>query len=227
MGFGTLFIGYFFLINISYYTLTDLLCGVIMLLALSSLSRFNKPMRVALVSDAIFSVIGLAEFVLAIADMFYLFDGAGILALLLPLRHVAVGVLSVCLLLGIRSLAIEVGLEKLGAKCQRLLTLPALTYLLCAILDIPSLFPEESAKSTQIVALIVLLMTLLSVALLLSVIHTAYMRICMPEDADMPEKPSRFAFINRYREKQEQKSREAAEELARLRAQKLKRKKKK
>ena len=43
----------------------------------------------------------------------------------------------------------------------------------------------------------------------------------------MPEKPSRFAFINRYREKQEQRNREVAEEVARMRAEKQKRKKKK
>lgn len=227
MGFGTLFIGYFFLINITYYTFTDLLGGLIMLLALSSLARFNRPMRVSMIADGVFCLIGLAEFVIAIADMFSLFDGSGVLAVLLPIRHIAVATLSVCLLLGVRSLAIEVGLEKLGAKCQRLLTLPALTYLLSALLDIPALFPPDAAKDTQIVALIVLLMTLASVTLVLSTIHTAYRRICMPEDADMPEKPSRFAFINRYREKQEQRNREVAEEVARMRAEKQKRKKKK
>ena len=180
-----------------------------------------------MITDGVFCAIGFTEFILAILEMFSFFDGSPLLTVLLPIRHLCVGALTVCLLLGIRSLAIEVGLERLGAKCQRLLSFPALTYLLCALLDIPSLFPEEAAKDTQIIALIALLMTLVSVALVLSTVHTAYMRICMPEDVDMPEKQSRFTFVNRYREKQRQKSLEAAEELARMRAEKQKRKKKK
>ena len=227
MGFGTLFIGYFFLINITYYSFTDLLSAMIILLALSSLSRFNRSLRLGMIADVAFTLVGLLEFIIAIGEMFSLFNAAPVLTVLLPIRHLCVGTLSVMLLLGIRSLAIEVGLEKLGAKCQRLLPLPALTYLLSALLDIPALFPEEAANETQIIALIALLMTLLSVALILSVIHTAYMRICMPEDADMPEKPSRFAFVNRYREKQEKRNRELAQEVARMRAEKQQRKKKK
>ena len=227
MGFGTLFLGYFFLINITYYPLTDLLSAVLMLLALSSLSRFNKPMRISLFVDGAFCLIALFEFIFAIGDMFSLFTSASVSLILPPLRHICVGALSVCLLLGIRSLADEVGLDKLGAKCVRLLSLPALCYLLSALLEIPAIFPEQASKDTQIVALIVLLLTLVSVALILSTIYTAYMRICMPEEADMPEKPSRFAFVNRYREKQEQRNREVAAEVARMRAEKQKRKKKK
>ena len=42
MGFGTLFIGYFFLLNISNFTYTDIIAGMVVLLGLYKLSSVNK-----------------------------------------------------------------------------------------------------------------------------------------------------------------------------------------
>ncbi len=226
MGFGVLFVGYFFLINITYFSFTDVIAAVLMLTALSSLSRFNRPMKVSYILDGVFAFVALGEFLLAICEMFSIFDPSGVLAVLLPLRYLLVGAMSVSLLLGIRSLANEVGLEKLANKCLLSLSLPALVYFLSALLEITPLFENTSVSDTGLVALIVLLFTLVSVCVMLVRIYTAYMRICMPEDVDMEEKPSRFAFINRYREKKARRAAEEAEELKRLRLEKQKRKKK-
>ena len=46
MGFGTLFIGYFFLINISYYAYTDILAGMVEMLSLDPRPSYhNDPHR--------------------------------------------------------------------------------------------------------------------------------------------------------------------------------------
>ena len=44
-------------------------------------------------------------------------------------------------------------------------------------------------------------------------IYSAYMRICMPDDVDNDavDKPSRFGFVNKYREHTAEKQREYAE----------------
>ena len=218
MGFGILFIGYFFLINITYFTLTDVVAAVLMLLALSSLSRFNKPMKLALYADGLFVVIALLEFLLEVLLMFSLVNTANLLDIFILLRHITLAVLNVFLLLGIRSLALEVGLEKLANKCAMALPLPVLAYLLSALLEVSPLFQNTPVELTQYVALIALLLTIIGVIVVLARIYNAYARICMPEDIEMEVKPSRFAFINRFREKQAQRDLETQEEMARLRA---------
>ena len=223
MGFGILLIGYFFLFNITYFTLTDILAAVLMLLALSSLSRFNKPMKWAYITDGVFCVISFLEFLFEAGRMFSLADTGMALSIITPVRYLTLAVFNVFLLLGIRSLATEVGLEKLANQCAFTLSFPTLVYLLSALLEVAPLFSSASTDLTQYVALLVLLLTVVSVILVLLRIWNAYMRICMPEDVDMEVKPSRFAFINRFREKQAQREQQTQEELARIRAQRVKR----
>ena len=101
MGFGILLIGYFFLINITYFTLTDLLSAVLMLLALSSLSRFNKPLKWAFITDGIFTIVALSEFAFEVLSMFSLANTATLLSICMPVRYITLGVFNVFLLLGI------------------------------------------------------------------------------------------------------------------------------
>ena len=223
MGFGILFIGYFFLINITYFTLTDIVSAVLMLMALSSLSRFNKPLKLALYADGAFMLVALGEFLLEVLAMFSLASTGNLQGIFILLRHIALAVLNVLLLLGIRSLALEVGLEKLANKCTMTLSLPAFAYLLSALLEAKPLFQSTPVELMQSIALVALLLTIVSVVLVLARIYNAYARICMPEDVEMEVKPSRFAFVNRFREKQAQRDRETQEEMARLRAERQQR----
>ena len=222
MGFGILFIGYFFLINITYFTLTDMVAGVLMLMALSSLSRFNKPLKLALYIDGVFVLIALGEFLLEASAMFSFVNTGEWMDVFIPLRHITLAALNISLLLGIRSLALEVGLEKLANKCTMTLSLPTLAYLLSALLEVSPLFRNTPVELTQYVALIALLLTIIAVISVLARIYGAYARICMPEDIEMDIKPSRFAFVNRFREKQAQRDLETQEEMARLRQERQK-----
>ena len=224
MGFGILFIGYFFLINITYFAWTDIVSAVLMLLALSSLSRFNKPLKIAFISNVVFTVVALGEFLLEmLVSMFSVVGIESYLSHTIAIRYIVLVVLNVFLILGIRSLAIEVGLEKLANKCTFTLSLPTLTYLLSALLQISPLFSSTPITQTQYIAGIVLLMTIVSVITVLARIYNAYARICMPEDVEMEVKPSRFSFVNRFREKQAQREAETQQEIARMRAERYQR----
>ena len=60
MGFGTLFFGYFLLLNIAYNTFTDLIAALIMAMGLNKLSTVNHPFKNGFIASVIFAVIGLA-----------------------------------------------------------------------------------------------------------------------------------------------------------------------
>lgn len=221
MGFGTLFLGTFLLINISFYDYTDLVAALIMLVALSNLSRYNRPMKAAMLATSLFAVYALPAFLLAVLELFPPAPSTfvSLMRALVPIRYVLIGAVSVTVLLGIRALADEVGLVKLKTRVDCILVLPIFSAVLCALMSIEPLV-GAIGQGAGAFTLIALLLSLISTVLLISTVYTAYARICLPEDADMPERPSRFALINRYRQR---KAERAAEE-AKIRAALLKEK---
>ena len=231
MGFGTLFIGCFLLINISFYDFTDLVAALLMLVALSNLSRYNRPMKAAMLAAALFAVYALPAFLCAVLELFPPAPSGliSVMSALLPLRYLLIGAVSVTVLLGIRSLADEVGLEKLKTRVDCILVLPIFASVLSALMSVEPLV-SAIGQGAGAFTLIALLLSLISTVLLISTVYAAYARICLPEDADMPERPSRFAFINRYRERKAERAAEEAKiraELLRSKRENQKRKKKK
>ena len=63
MGFGTLFIGYFLILNITYYSFTDIIAALIMLLGLYKLSTVNKHFKLGTYSCIGFSCFALVELI--------------------------------------------------------------------------------------------------------------------------------------------------------------------
>ena len=74
MGFGTLFIGYFFLVNISYYAYTDIIAGLVMLLGLYKLSTVNSGFKRGAVCATVFSGVALVEIIISALSLFGSFD---------------------------------------------------------------------------------------------------------------------------------------------------------
>ena len=58
MGFGTLFFGYFLLLNITYYSFTDLIAALIAAMGLYKLSSVNRPFKNGFYASVIFGFIG-------------------------------------------------------------------------------------------------------------------------------------------------------------------------
>ena len=101
MGFGTLFIGYFFLINISYFCYTDIIAAMVILLALYKLTPINKPFFYGSICAAVFALFSLFEFVIAILGIFGLSISALIQGYIAIPRYILLFILTLFILRGI------------------------------------------------------------------------------------------------------------------------------
>jgi hypothetical protein len=229
MGFGTLFIGYFLLLNLTYYGFTDLIAASVMLLGLYKLSNVNKYFSYSCIAAAVFLVFSLGEFGIASYEIFMRPIGSAVLVSVMSiLRCISVGLLTVFILKGIENVAKEVDVENLPEKASKLIIITAVVYSAWIVLEAPLGFVNDYVLG--VLSLITILATIALIIVNLSVIYTAYMRICMPGDENIDkEKPSRFAFVNEYRARKAERERETAEKRAALlreRAEKKKGKKK-
>ncbi len=228
MGFGTLFIGYFLLLNIVKPAASDVIAGLVILLALLRLSSVNGKFAASRWLAAAFSAVGLFRFavfflgtvlpsVKSFEGVISPYMGAARYALLIPL--------TLFILLGIEEVAREVELEKVPTRARFLAVFGIgvrLLSVLCSFnIGLPILF--------------FYLAIFLEFALVIAILHliwNCYYMICMPgEENGRKKKPSRFAFVNRYREREEAKEREMQEyrlsEFKRKQAKRKGRKKKK
>ena len=215
MGFGTLFIGYFLLLNIGYYSITDIIAASVMLLGLYNLSRINKYFKASFAVSAVFALFSVAEIYFGISDMFF---GAStsptLISTFSAIRFLTVGLISVLILLGIRTVSIEVELEEMPVKCLSRAIITTAIYGFGILLETP-LLHFLGAKTLAYLSVIFILLELYIIIMNLTAIYGAYMHICMPED-NIPDdglnpKVSRFGFVNKYRERKAEKAREEAE----------------
>lgn len=216
MGFGTLFIGYFLLLNLTYYGFTDVIAASVMLLGLYKLSKINKFFYASAVTAAIFLVFALGEFGIATYEIFMRPIGSAIIVSIISvIRCMSVGTLSVLILKGIETVAKEVDLENMPTKASRLTIITAITYAAWIVLEAPLSFVNDYILG--VLSLITILATIALIILNLSVIYTCYMRICMPGNENIDaDKPSRFAFVNEYRAKKAEREKETQEKRAKL-----------
>ena len=218
MGFGTLFIGYFLLLNLTYYGFTDVIAASVMLLGLYKLSGVNKYFKAAAISSGALLVFSLGELGVAVYEMFIgAINSPALVSVMCIVRCLIIGALTVLMLKGIEDVSREVDIENLPAKASRLTVATVVTYALWIILEAPLSFIDDYVLA--VLSLVTILATLALIIINLTLIYTCYMKICMPGDEDITrDKPSRFAFVNEYRAKKA----EREEELARERAERMK-----
>ena len=211
MGFGTLFIGYFLLLNLTYYGFTDLIAAAIMLLGLYKLSSVNRSFKLAAISSGVFLAFSLGEFGIATYELFTArIDSAVLVSVMSIMRCLVIGVFTLLMLRGIEEVAREVDVEELPARAARMTKVTAVVYSAWIILEAPLSFIND-----YVLAVISLLTILATIALLianLTVIYGCYMRICMPADETLKDKPSRFGFVNEYRARKAERDSAAMEE---------------
>ena len=228
MGFGLLFVGYLFLLPVTlsfYYTLP--VAAVFLAWGCFRLRRVNLPFGWATYPAALIGVFGLLA---------GLADNVGAMNVTLPYFATAAYVCLLawhCLALtGLAWVAEETGLKKLRFAAVRNRLFACIYLLPAAFLAAVEQLPVGEKALNWLVAFrdAFLLVGLIVLILILVSLFTAYMRICMPEDLQMPRKPSRFASVNRRREeadRREAEAREKARQEAMRRAQARKKKKKK
>lgn len=210
MGLGTLFIGYFLLVNISYFAYTDIISAFVCLLAFYKLSRFNRPLYTGAVCSLIFALFGVYEIVIEVLKIFYQsLESSETVASIGSMRYIIISAITVCALLGIKQLAEEVGADALAVRAKNTLPL-SLVFVLAAIFEFPPI-GRLLGTLAGYVYFAMIIFILITLAVNLVTIYKAYMQICMPEDLNAKQKESRFGFVNKFREYEAGKSREYAE----------------
>lgn len=213
MGFGTLFFGYCLLLNVTYYAASDVFAGLIMLMGLLKLAAYSKYFGRARWLAGGFAVLGFAEFALFFGALFFpalsaFYDGIG--AYIAVVRYAVLAVMTLLILLGMEEVAREVELAGMPHRCRVLAYLSVGVYAVWILLDLPlPLIPISVRAVVYFVAILAMLALLITN---LFTIYGCYMRICLPgEETGKRRKPSRFAFVNEYRERQQEREREEEE----------------
>ncbi|MBE6576607.1 MAG: hypothetical protein E7653_00535 [Ruminococcaceae bacterium] len=208
MGFGILFIGYFVaaIIFIGYMSIVRVLGCAVMLISTLKLRKYNRTFDMLLI-------------VLGVCILFYGFDAvvdilgitlAGTTATLVLLADTLINfALNSSLLLSIRAIAKETETDKLYFAATRNLVF----FGILLVLQLIAKLPFKVTQNLNIIAIILLLV--LSV-LNLVLIFRCYAQICDSGDVEMERKPSRFAFVNKYRDEMDKRRAEADAERERI-----------
>lgn len=191
MGFGTLFVGYFLLLNITYFEFTDIIAAMIMLMALYKLSFVNNSFKFGMISASIFAFFSLGELVISILNAFNIIPNfEGILSYVALIRYTLIFILCVFILRGLGEVAKEVDhreLERYSAKWINF----SFIYLLCGFFEIPfatSLFGEAAAY----IYFVALIAVMVYHGFALFGIYKAFKDILMPGEEAKKEKKSGF-----------------------------------
>lgn len=211
MGFGTLFIGYFLLLNIFNYAYTDLIAALIMALAAYKLSSVSPDFKRGFYLTLPFAALGIYELVTVFMSLFGAPPENAILTGVFGIiRCALVAALSIFFLSGIKKLAEELDIPRLKDKAKTSRLMLSIAYAVALILEIPSLDKIIPPKALAVIALLSLVFTFASLIYALIAIYSAYMYICMPEDLTRQEKQSRFSTVNKFRENEKKRGEEYA-----------------
>jgi len=189
MGFGILFFGYLFMLNPGVYDgFTNLFGYLIMLYAMLSLRVYNRSLKAAFYMLLPLTLLGGFSFVTTALEFLSLY---------------ALPDTTVTLLSGLRDLARETEIPVLVQRATLCRVLTYIYYILFAALEVTAM--NEAATDFAVNAVIpILLFGFVTVLLNLHLIFNCYRWICLPEDLEMKEAPSRFGFVNKIREKRDE-----------------------
>lgn len=230
MGFGTLFVGYFLLLNIVYPGFSNIIAALVMLMALYKLSRINKPFRNASYVCIAFAIFSLADLLVTVIFMFEpSIANETVSTYMTMARLFFTCILTVAMLSGIQDVAAEVQLEKIPKRSRILMYVTFAVYTLYMALTLPAIAYLLPAQLMATLYALTIFATFGVVIYNLYIIFTCYARIGMPgDDKGREQKPSRFGFVNEFRKHKAQKEQEYAEyKLEKYRKKQAKRKGKK
>ena len=219
MGFGTLFLGYFLLLNLPNQTLTNVAAASLMLIALYKLAYLNRGFKLSFYACAAFGIFSVVDAVIEVLPMFFSvkFESLLLAGALYFARNLLIGLTTFLMLTGMRDVAKEVGLGRLSKKCDIWAKITFVIYALniAIIPDVASLAENATVYRIVYTLYVVLsIFTLFVIAMNLTCIYACYSSICMPSEnrrTHEPEEKSRFGFVNRFRAHEDEKRREYAE----------------
>ena len=181
MGFGILLIGYFFVFNIPYFGMTDIISAAVMAMGLNKLSKVNTYFRKGYYTAVIFTAFSIPEFIFYALDLFGIYTNGTLISYLRVAGSVIVCSLTLLILKGIYDVAKEVDLERVPKKSERLIYATFIIYSLWILCNAPIL-TDLLGGYVAYVYLAAITSLLVLVALNFGLIYTCYIRICMPSD---------------------------------------------
>ena len=216
MGFGPLLIGYFitYIVTLglgNYIFAGMLIGGFVMFLGLCELRKYAPTFLYAIIADVLLILCSFYEAVEYIDDAFLLgwglYGGAasGVVAWIELVVYLA---LNLTLLYGIADLSRRVEYPETRQKAYRNMAFVVLYNLFYLIFNIPnSIFAADLGFFMTLLLIFQLIYAFFNVALMFK----CYAMICPEGEEDMARKPSRFEFINKLREKQDEREQAAIE----------------
>ena len=189
MGFGTLFIGYFLILNIFNYAYTDLISALIMMLGAYKLSGVGCDFKKGFYALIPLCFVGAYELIIEFLGMFTATPSSAVLTGLIGIVRMAlIGSASFYFITAIKKLSEELEIPRLRDKTKSARLGIIISYSIAMLLEIPYLDRLIPTKALAVIALLSLIYTFAVTLLVLSAIYSAYMRICMPEDLAKEEK---------------------------------------
>ena len=225
MGFGLLVVGYFTATIMSLNTLGGVFSAVgflMMLIAAKKLMEYDRNFLLLLVSSVIMLTLSA---IVALGDVSAFLYKLMLIQSPLISETIAgafVNIKLVCelfftaiLCYCVRSIAKQTGAENIAYAAVRNLVFYCISFALQIIVWLAANMQWEGLVSFvngTALPIWMLIVTLFCLLINCVMLLSCYSKICDANDIDMPQKPSRFAFINRRREEQEKKRRQYIEE---------------
>ncbi len=212
MGFGLLFIGYFMAAFMSMSPLGGYLIRLIgyaiILVGALKLKRYNKDFRYLCLGAGLMialSVIIALSGILGDITTISLFSD-NVKSVIGHLERAGYVLFTLSMCYPIRSIAKETEVEKIAVASVRNLIFTVIYLLLYLFAYIPLPFVNEYkayfGTPVFILYIVIIFMNLF-------MLFSCYAKICDESDVEMAQKPSRFAFVNRFREENERRRAEA------------------
>ena len=214
MGFGLLLAGYFLLLDVAYFLITDIIAAALIALALSKLSYLNRGFKTALVTSFVFLAFSIVEFGFGAYDMLFSpIKNPALISGIAIVKDVILCIMSLTAFEGMREVSAEVGLASHAKKCRTVAYFALPIYVLAIIAETPSLFSWTSTYVATIIGVTSMLATLAYLIIALTAIFGCYAKICMPEEknttsTNKQKKKNTESFADAYRRQREE--REAA-----------------
>lgn len=225
MGFGLLFVGYLatYLLSISNYGNYPAIIGCfLMLYALSKLAEyeggFKKAFFAALPMTAAVGALLVCDMLVAfgvlVKEDIVIFD-----AVAHYVKIAADIAYHVTLLFAVARIARNTELPKIEKAAWRNLLISSLFF----VTEVVEFTVPTTSPARMYIFFAAVLLWLSSLTLNGVMLMSCYMRICPEGDEDLPQKPSRFGFINKFRESYDRREAKMQNELKKRREEEVRR----
>ncbi len=216
MGFGPLLVGYIFAyavtVGLGNYLFAGMLIGgFVMFLGLSELRKYCPTFLYAIVADILLILCSFYETAVWIDGMFLLESWIGSEAVLRAFdwAELAINLIfNISMLYGIADLSRRVEYPETRQKAYRNMVFVGVFNVFQLMMLIPNtVFDRDKGFFMTLLMIVQLIYAFFNAFL----IFKCYAMICPEGEEDMHRKPSRFAFVNKMREKQDEREQRAIE----------------